>query len=216
MQARGNLKEAEAGLLWGWLTARSVARGLPLPVADHGGMRVDTALPHETRRYVFAWPSPGVPALGLSISSPHIPIKVCCAGEQLLALMPPGWQLQPASYLMSHDGTRDAVSITPAGYRLEVVTGHPANVARFWADDGSLAASGYAVEHDGYFIFDRIVVDDAHQRRGLGRALMAALGATQASRLARRVLVATVAGRALYSTLGWIVSSPYSTVEYVR
>jgi hypothetical protein len=41
---------------------------------------------------------------------------------------------------------------------------------------------------------------------------MSALGATQQSPTARRVLVATEDGRALYSTLGWTVLSPYSTV----
>ena len=30
-------------LVRGWLAARSLARGLPAPVADHGGWRVDTA-----------------------------------------------------------------------------------------------------------------------------------------------------------------------------
>ena len=75
-----------------------------------------------------------------------------------------------------------------------------------------LAASGYAAEYNGIFIFDRIIVEEAHRRRGLGKAMMAVLGAEQRSRATRRVLVATDAGRALYSTLGWTVIAPYSTV----
>ncbi|WP_295992198.1 GNAT family N-acetyltransferase [Rugamonas sp.] len=207
-----NSNHVEAALLWGWLTARSIARGLPLPVADRGGMRVDTGLPNETRRHVFAGPVPGIRELAVSIDVPTIPIKMCCPGEQLLALVPSGWQLQPASYLMIHDGSFDDTPVAPVGYRIEVVVGRPANAVRIWTDDGFLAASGYVVEHGGFCVFDRIAVDGAHRRRGLGRALMAALGATQTSSASRRVLVATEAGRALYLTLDWTVCAPYSTV----
>ncbi|HLY07000.1 MAG TPA: hypothetical protein VKR31_14740, partial [Rhizomicrobium sp.] len=37
-------------LLESWLRARSLSRGLPQPVADSGGLRVDSGLPNETRR----------------------------------------------------------------------------------------------------------------------------------------------------------------------
>jgi GNAT superfamily N-acetyltransferase len=78
--------------------------------------------------------------------------------------------------------------------------------------DGSLAASGYAAEHGQAFVFDRINTHPAHRRRGLGRALMAALGEMQQSAGTTRVLVATEEGRALYSTLGWTLLSDYSTI----
>lgn len=58
---------AEPELPWAWLAGRSIARGLPLPVAVHGGMRVDTASPEEACRYVFAGPEPGLAALASSI-----------------------------------------------------------------------------------------------------------------------------------------------------
>lgn len=198
--------------LAGWLAARSIARGLPLPVPDHGGLRVDTGSEDEVRRYVFAGPSPEIRELALSITVPRVFIKMCGHGEQLLDLVPPGWELQPGGYLMTHGGSRDAQPDLPAEYRLELVTENHTSVARIFAADGDLAASGYAAEYGGVFIFDRIITEDAHQRRGLGRAVMAALGSTQCSDAARRLLVATDAGRALYSTLGWTVLSPFSTV----
>ncbi|MDC8759994.1 GNAT family N-acetyltransferase [Janthinobacterium fluminis] len=100
----------------------------------------------------------------------------------------------------------------PSGYRREVSIGYPATVGRISAEDGSLAASGYAVEYGGVFIFDRIVTEAAHRRRGLGGAMMAALASRQQSNAAQRVLVATADGRALYSTLDWTVPSPNSKV----
>jgi GNAT superfamily N-acetyltransferase len=212
MMKQSNWRYVEPELLAGWLGARSIARGLPQPVPDHGGMRVDTGLPSEKRRYVFAGPVPRIRELALSITAPCTFIKMCGPCEQLLALVPPRWQLQPGAYLMTHSGARDAIPTLPAGYRLEVLIKYPTTAARIFAEDGCLAASGYAVEYGGVFILDRIVTETAHRRRGLGRALMAALGSTQQSSAARRVLVATDDGRALYSSLGWVVHSPYSTI----
>jgi GNAT superfamily N-acetyltransferase len=205
-------RKMEAELLEGWLRARSIARGLPQPVPDRGGLRVDTGLPNEQRRYVFAGPAPGISELASSITAPHIFIKMCGPGHQLLSLVPPRWQLQPDAYLMTIDGWRSPVPSVPTGYRLQVSTEAATTIARIFTEDDLLVASGYAVEYGGVYVFDRIATEPAHQHQGLGAAVMAALGGAQQSRAAQRVLVATEAGRALYSTLGWKVRSPYSTV----
>ncbi|MDB5708207.1 MAG: hypothetical protein JWL96_277 [Sphingomonas bacterium] len=77
---------------------------------------------------------------------------------------------------------------------------------------GELAASGRVGLVGGVAIYDRIRVQDAHQRRGLGRALMAALGdAANRAGATRWLLVATPEGRALYETLGWTVHAPYTS-----
>ncbi|USX29352.1 GNAT family N-acetyltransferase [Oxalobacteraceae bacterium OTU3CINTB1] len=199
-------------LLAGWLAARSVARGLPLPVADSGGLRVDTGSDIEVRRYVFAGPVQEIRELARSITQPRTFIKMIGPAEQLLELVPAAWQLQPGAHVMVHDGAQDARPALPTGYRLELVMEGCTTLARIFSVGGDLAASGYAAEYGGTFIFDRIIVEEAHQRRGLGRAMMAALGSAQRSGATRRVLVATDAGRALYSTLGWTVIAPYSTV----
>ena len=204
--------DIDAELLAGWLHARSIARGLPPPVPEHGGLRVDTGLPNEHRRYVFAAPAAGISELAQAITAPHIFIKMCGSGERLLSLVPPRWQLQPSAYLMTVDGWHSPVPSLPVGYRLQVVNEFPMTIARIFADDDALVASGYAVEYGGVFVFDRIATEPAHQHQGLGAAVMAALGGCQQSKTAQRVLVATEAGRALYSTLGWTVRSLYSTV----
>lgn len=212
MGSVSNLCQVDAELLAGWLGARSLARGLPQPVHDHGGLRLDTGLPNEWQRYVFATAMPAIRELARTIETPLTFIKLCGPAQQLLELVPERWQLQSAGYLMVQESCGDLVPSVPDGYRIELSDEHPVTVARIFASDGSIAASGYAAECDGVFIFDRIITETAHQRRGLGRALMAALGSAQRLASARRVLVATDEGRTLYSTLGWSVLSPFSTV----
>ncbi|MGW2009169.1 GNAT family N-acetyltransferase [Streptomyces nigrescens] len=58
-------------------------------------------------------------------------------------------------------------------------------------------------------VFDMIGTEPAHQRRGLGRAVMAALAGRAVERGARQgVLVASPDGRALYEAMGWRLRSP--------
>jgi len=199
-------------LLWGWSGARSISRGLPMPVLDRGGIRVDTDSPEERRRFLFAGPAPAIRALAHATDEPHVAIKLCGPAHQLLELVPPGWVLQPQAYLMIQPERHDGPAVVPAGYRIEVVERGAASSVQIVADDGTVAASGHAAEYGGVFIVDRIATAAAHRRLGLGTALMAALGATQRSPAARRVLTATEDGRALYTTLGWTVLSPYATV----
>ena len=56
----GVLHLMDTHLLSAWLSACSIARGLPLPVLEHGGWRVDTSLPNELRRHVFARPDQAI------------------------------------------------------------------------------------------------------------------------------------------------------------
>src|SRR5471030_2167355 len=120
MRIPSNTQHVEPELIAGWLGARSIARGLPAPVADHGGMRVDTGLPNEVRRYVFAGPVDGIRKLAESIDVPHVPIKMCGPADQLLARMPSRWELQSVSYLMTRQSAIDAPPIPPTGYRIDV------------------------------------------------------------------------------------------------
>ena len=204
--------QATLELLRGWLAARSIARDLPQPVSEHGGLRVETGLPNEIRRFVFAEPHSAISELAQTIFAPNIFIKLCGTGEQLLALVPPRWWLQDPSYLMTYDGPCGARRALGAAYRLEMTNERNVTSVRILDNDGALAASGYAAEYGGAFVYDRIVTEEAHRRQGLGRAVMAALGSARRSSASQQVLVATEDGRALYSSLGWTVHTPYATV----
>jgi len=67
---------------------------------------------------------------------------------------------------------------------------------------------------DDTAVFNRVTIDPADRRRGLGRAMMVAL--TQAARSGGAqdgLLTATEAGRALYLQLGWIDRAPWTTAQ---
>jgi GNAT superfamily N-acetyltransferase len=78
--------------------------------------------------------------------------------------------------------------------------------------DGSLAASGHLALGKRRATYDRIGTEAAHQRRGLGRAVMHALQAVaHAHGRHAGVLVATPEGRALYESIGWRLHGPWAT-----
>lgn len=205
-------QQEDAKLLERWLSARSIGRNLPLPVPDRGALRVDTAMPEELRRYVFAGPTPDITELAREIHEPHVFIKMIGSPAHLASLVPPRWQLQPAGYLMTKEPGRSPVPSLPPGYWLQIQTEFPVTTVRIFAEDDTLAASGYGVEYEGVFIYDRIGTLPAHQHQGLGAAVMAALSGAQQSQAAQRVLMATEAGRGLYTTIGWSTHSQFSTV----
>lgn len=202
----------DRALIGAWLAARSIARGLPAPVEDHGGWRVDSGRPDETRRHVFAQPCEGLRALGETIDAPWVALKLCRPADELLALLPPRWRLTNdiGTRVMLRDAIPAGTAEMSSDYALSVERRGVVTFARIVAGE-EIAASGYAAEHEGVLVYDRIVVTEAHRRRGLGRALMAALGNAGASPTSREILTATPAGRALYLTIGWHDYSDYST-----
>jgi GNAT superfamily N-acetyltransferase len=191
-----------------WATARSIARELPLPVADHGGWRVDTRSAEEECRYFFAAPLPEIALLAATITRPRVLIKLCESRDVLERLVPAGWVFEVDTWVM--EGAPLAHASLPTGYHVERQHDRKRLAVRLIASDGSVAASGYGASALGVFAYDRIVTDERHRRRGLGRALMALLG-EGASPSDRHVLVATAAGRALYESIGWCVRSDYTT-----
>ena len=203
--------QADPQLIEAWLRARSLARGLPQPVADRGGLRLETNLPKELRRYVFARTGGGLRRLVEAIVEPRVFLKVCVPLEELAPLLPPRWALQGDNHVMTCTGAFRGDLRLPDGYTMQLSTEGPKASVRIATEDGSLAASGHAATYDGVFIYDRIATDAAHRRRGLGRAVMAALQTARRETSAMQVLVATAEGRALYATLGWALHAPYST-----
>lgn len=197
-------------LLFAWLAARSIARGLPLPVASHGGYRVDTRSDTETARWVFAKPGPALEALARAIHAPRHFVKSCVTPDALHAVLPGGWQVQPPGYFMIAEDAPHELALA-AGYQLETERQGAVIAVRIIAAGGDLAASGHAAETAEAFIYDRIITAEAHRRRGLGAAVMAALHRTKQRRDTPELLVATEDGRALYTSLGWRVLAPFST-----
>lgn len=198
-------------LLRAWLAGRSISRGLPAPVPDHGGWRVDVCLPTEMARYVFADVTPGLKHLGETLQTPFVSLKLCGSDALLRSLLPARWEIQGGNHLMTFDGDLGVPRPPPPGYGLEVTTDERGFAVRLLDREGDIAASGFAAETPEAFVYDRIVTEPAHQRRGLGLTVMTALGAQRRSPAARHVLVATPEGRALYAAMGWTARSPFAT-----
>ena len=188
-----------------------MSRNLPTPVPDSGGWRVDTGSEEERRRYVFATAGPGISALSKGIVETEVPMKLCAPANVLRTLLPPDWVILSEHCMMIAGSVATASPALPYGYNLDRQANGPVTHATITAPDGTLAASGYAAEVDGIFVYDRIAVSEPHRRRGLGHALMAALAEARADPSSREVLVATDAGAALYAAIGWSVYAPYTT-----
>ncbi|TFI57584.1 DUF1289 domain-containing protein [Sphingomonas parva] len=201
----------DPALVEAWLRGRSAARRLPQPVADQGGLRVETGSVDELRRYVFAAPAEGLRRLGAAIDSPGIALKLCGTAEALAACLPPRWRVRTTGEMMIRSGPAHPQRALPPGFTLALDREPGRSAARILAPDGRTAASGYAAAWDGVFVYDRIATAEGFRRIGLGTALMAALGSTRPDPKATEILVATDEGRALYETLGWRAVSPYAT-----
>jgi GNAT superfamily N-acetyltransferase len=208
------IQGVDPAIVEAWLSARSIVRGLPLPVADHGGFRVDTRSEAEAARWVFAQAATGLETLARAIRKPRHLLKLCGTAEELLAVLPAGWTLHPPAYLMRATGEPDPRRLAD-GYRIEARRVGVVLEARIVSETGALAASGYAEETQDVFIYDRIVTEPAHRRKGLAHLLMLTLHAARQRSGNPQLLVATEDGRALYSTLGWETISPYSTASII-
>ncbi|VWX48341.1 GNAT family N-acetyltransferase [Novosphingobium sp. 9U] len=201
-------------MLNAWLSARSIARGLPLPVPEYGGFRVDTKSEAEVARWVFAKVGLGIEKLARSISDPRYLLKLCGSRDELHAVLPTGWELHAPAYFMQAT-SKPAARRLAEGYKIEAKHVGMIVEVRIFSETGALAAGGYAVETQDVFIYDRILTAPDHRRKGLGHVLMLTLHTARQRSSSPELLVATEDGRALYLALGWKTTSPYSTASFV-
>lgn len=203
---------ADFRLVEGWLRARSVARGLPQPVRDSGGLRLDTGSSIEAQRFVFAAAGENVRSLAARISAPRVFIKVCTSNEELAACLPAPWEVGQQRFFMMARKVKATTPKLPAGYALHVLKKGPVTAAHVVTNVGGVAAQGFSAVFDEFRVYDRIETSAGHRRQGLARAVMQALSPPEGSELVQ-VLVATAEGERLYDSLGWITVSPYATAE---
>lgn len=205
--------EADPALVEVWARAWALTREVapPSPVPD--GWRIEVGLPDQIRRFVYPAPCEAAAARARSIDAPFTFLKVATSADAVQPLLPSGWQIGPPGFMMTAPPRAVPVFDQTCGYRLSLEQiGEQVTLATITTPEGELAASGRIGLVDDVASYDRIRTQDAHQRRGLGRALMGTLGNIANTAGAKRwVLVATPEGRALYETLGWTVHAPYTT-----
>ncbi|GAB3383875.1 hypothetical protein GCM10027432_14380 [Lysobacter fragariae] len=152
----------------------------------------------------------GLRAIAHGITAPRHYLKLCGSDEELRSALPARWEVQPANYFMIAAEAALDTKPLPNGYTMELHQAGPVTRACIIAPDGDLAAAGCAAETADVFIYDRIETAQDHRRKGLGAAVMSALGMARKSLASPQLLVATGDGRNLYANLGWTVLAPFA------
>lgn len=192
-----------------WAKGWTLTRSKSSPVSQLYGCKIDLGLPeHLERHVVVEYDAEILRELTSSLRTPGTWLKVCAQPEQVIPLLRENWQVQPPEYLMAVE-LNETVAAMHDGYQLSLSTSGSVTDAEIRDLDGQLAAKGRVAHSDGVATFDQIVTEPAHQRKGLGRVIMATLANLSIAQEARvGVLVATEQGRALYQAIGWTLVSP--------
>ncbi|KQX01170.1 GNAT family acetyltransferase [Massilia sp. Root418] len=206
------MSEMDLPLLERWLTGWSLSRGVPPPVKENGGLRVEVGMPLQLRRYVFLDAGQALQACADRIHAPHIYLKAPVDPAVLRAALPARWTVETPGYLMQGPASMSRQAALPAGYTVETSAEHGARLVRVLHANGELAASGRITLDRGTGVFDQIVTSESHRRLGLGTVVMQALDAlARQANVTERLLVATEEGRSLYTGLGWQLLAPWAT-----
>jgi GNAT superfamily N-acetyltransferase len=196
--------QADPDIVAAWVAGWAKSREVAPPTPFHSGHYVEVGLVQHRSRYVFpALDEALLRRLTDEVSEPWIFLKVFSPSPRLDWDWPAPWAVQPHGFMMTAAFSSPDQPALTAGYRLSV-EGDSVIGATIYESAGEIAASGKAALANGHAVFDQIVTNESHRRRGLGRVVMQALSAAALAReICRGVLVATPDGRALYATLGW-------------
>lgn len=198
-----------------WTAGWATSRRKPAPVAFRNGFYLEDGRPEQKARYVF--PDLRESVIGEltdSIVEPWVYLKFCAPITAVAPLLPANWRIAEPGFVMSADAHDLAGPLgTPAGYTASIVEENGVFILSVVAEAGECAARGQLVPRGGFAVFDQIMTEEGHRRRGLGSVVMRGLGDVAVGRGVRRgLLVATPPGRALYLNLGWEVLSDFTSV----
>lgn len=212
MIAANEAARIDPDLVAKWLRGWALSRGKPGPEAIAGGWRVCVNEPDQIERYVFAGAGEYVRRLMASIAPPLTPIKICATPDEVAPLLTPPWVIDRTSPMMTKPMLAASEAIAIDNYCVALTGAGDVVIAFAVTGEGEAAASGRAALVGDVAVFDQILTQQAHRRRGLGGAIMRALENAAVARGAQRgMLVATEAGCGLYKTLGWELYAPYTT-----
>ena len=205
----------DPALLAAWAAGWAISRGKPAPVPAHEGFYLLDGRPQQKARYVFPdLREDVVRELTGAIDEPWVYLKFCAPRAAVAALLPPGWEIAEPAFLMAAGSEiLSRPRPMPPGYAASPTEANAVIALSVASGESEEAARGKLILHGGFAIFDQIETEEAHRRRGLGGAVMQALGREALRRGAERgILVATPAGRALYASLGWETISDYTSI----
>lgn len=197
-----------------WLKGWSLSRKLPLPVRFKSGFKVDVGYERQNARYLFPKLTEDFVELSKSINDPWIFLKVLASPEEVKNYVSEKWIIQPQGYLMScfHSMVFPNISL-PNNYKLEFESYNTTFVIKIITQNNELASIGRVVIVDDFAVYDRILTEENHRKKGLATLIMKELEKIALSKgNSKNILVATKAGKSLYQSLGWEVSSLYTSI----
>jgi len=191
-------------LVMAWGRGRAVSRQTAQPTPVPGGFTAAVGRPSREIREVFHTYTPETLAAAAErLSEPERQIMISGPTALLREAMPSTWTMDDAGHLMATRFAPTRYAIADS-YRLSIETEGELTIARAFYDTGDLAASARLGRSGEFGVFDKVVTNPAHQRRGLGSTLMRALSGHAVSLgMQWGLLVGSDEGRALYEHLGW-------------
>lgn len=192
-----------------WAYGWAISRSAQVPIEKIGYFQTMVNRPDQTTRYVVPLLDENlIQRIAQEEAKAGTWLKICATPDRVLPLLSDDWDIHEPEFLMRVDLARDAPRPLD-GYRAAAqIEGKFASV-QLVAKSGEIAASGQIAVVGSHATFDKIVTAASHQRRGLGRCVMSMLSNLSLDLGAKfGVLVATEAGVALYTVLGWSIVSP--------
>ncbi|WP_017580274.1 GNAT family N-acetyltransferase [Nocardiopsis valliformis] len=198
-----------------WVHGWALTRGVPAPVRVPHGHRLDVGVPGHRVRHVLP-DARRAAELSRFLSAPDSWLKVCGPREEALAALDPRWRVGGPEYLMCVELSPVPVPVPePYAYRPNRNGTH--RRGRVLTPEGTTAASALMSTHEDTAVFDKVITEPEHQRHGLARAVMNALGRTaRAQGVYTGLLVATEDGHGLYEHLGWEVVCEVTPAHLTR
>lgn len=197
-----------------WLRAWSLSRGLPSPIPYTSGFKVNVGFENQKVRFVFPNLNEDFFQLAEQIKEPNIFLKFCGSPTEIKYKIPTVWSIEPQGYMMFcfHEMKKKEISLSE-NYRLSIEVNSGISIIKILTKQNVIAAEGRVVLVEDLAIYDRIITNDNHRRKGLASFLMKELEKIALSKnVCKNFLVATEDGRYLYESLGWELYSLYTSI----
>lgn len=200
-----------------WLTAWSLSRELPLPIAFKSGFKVEVGDTKQKERYVFPELNEDFIELSNTINEPWIFLKTFAYSEEIKSRVSEKWTFQPQGYfMMCSEPMVFPNHHLDTEYKFEFDHYKSTFVVRIMTQNNEVVAIGRVVLVDDIAVYDRIITESNHRRKGLATIIIKELEKIAHSKgITKSILVATEEGKQLYQPLGWEVHSLYTSIVIV-
>lgn len=198
-----------------WINGWVISRGSSDPVDEPWGWTIDVGQPKHVVRHVLPEPSEAdVRKIVDATSAPGTWLKLFAEDQAVLPWVGPGWQRDLTGFLMTRQLTPERTGV-PAGYTLTSWSRGGVSRVLVRTRAGHFAARGQFARAGAHVVVDQVETAAEHRRKGLGGLVMRTLqNAAYEAGATTGLLVGTPEGRALYSSLGWTMRSPMTSLWY--